>query len=145
MRAPVDGALPVVLNLAAPENGFAPIVGGFELEPNVKGINGAAGKEMADTAGSNDYVDANVIAAADRGIRAIDRSGNRAAFTCLTLWQGGLRFFPHGEGGGEFLLTQLVAGRCAPRSEEHTSELQSLRHLVCRLLLEKKNRARPRS
>src|ERR1035441_5287218 len=24
----------------------------------------------------------------------------------------------------------------APRSEEHTSELQSLRHLVCRLLLE---------
>src|SRR5947199_4286148 len=30
--------------------------------------------------------------------------------------------------------------RTAPqaRSEEHTSELQSLRHLVCRLLLEKK-------
>src|SRR5437899_7855223 len=26
------------------------------------------------------------------------------------------------------------------RSEEHTSELQSLRHLVCRLLLETKNR-----
>src|ERR1035441_8969121 len=25
------------------------------------------------------------------------------------------------------------------KSEEHTSELQSLRHLVCRLLLEKKN------
>src|SRR5947199_6391080 len=25
------------------------------------------------------------------------------------------------------------------RSEEHTSELQSLRHLACRLLLEKKN------
>src|SRR5262245_53285140 len=29
--------------------------------------------------------------------------------------------------------------RSARRSEEHTSELQSLRHLVCRLLLEKKN------
>src|SRR5437899_6974662 len=28
----------------------------------------------------------------------------------------------------------------ARRSEEHTSELQSLRHLVCRLLLEKKKR-----
>src|SRR5262245_64320453 len=26
------------------------------------------------------------------------------------------------------------------RSEEHTSELQSLRHLVCRLLLEKKDK-----
>src|SRR2546425_4014548 len=28
------------------------------------------------------------------------------------------------------------------RSEEHTSELQSLAYLVCRLLLEKKNRTR---
>src|SRR5438093_8623149 len=28
----------------------------------------------------------------------------------------------------------------APRSEEHTSELQSLTNLVCRLLLEKKKR-----
>src|SRR5947199_7365404 len=30
-------------------------------------------------------------------------------------------------------------GCAMPRSEEHTSELQSIRHLVCRLLLEKKN------
>src|SRR5436853_2141890 len=30
------------------------------------------------------------------------------------------------------------SGREMERSEEHTSELQSLRHLVCRLLLEKK-------
>src|SRR5947208_15683964 len=30
--------------------------------------------------------------------------------------------------------------RIRPRSEEHTSELQSPDHLVCRLLLEKKNR-----
>src|ERR1035441_4717466 len=29
---------------------------------------------------------------------------------------------------------------CSTRSEEHTSELQSLRHLVCRLLLEKKKK-----
>src|SRR5690625_3047703 len=28
---------------------------------------------------------------------------------------------------------------CHPRSEEHTSELQSRGHLVCRLLLEKNN------
>src|SRR5690625_6459851 len=32
------------------------------------------------------------------------------------------------------------ARRCWARSEEHTSELQSRGHLVCRLLLEKKNR-----
>src|SRR5262245_62599253 len=30
------------------------------------------------------------------------------------------------------------SARSVRRSEEHTSELQSLRHLVCRLLLEKK-------
>src|SRR6266853_946449 len=29
---------------------------------------------------------------------------------------------------------------CCPRSEEHTSELQSQSNLVCRLLLEKKNK-----
>src|SRR2546423_11643447 len=39
------------------------------------------------------------------------------------------------------------AGRVIPlqppvRSEEHTSELQSLAYLVCRLLLEKKNKTR---
>src|SRR5438045_8055662 len=31
------------------------------------------------------------------------------------------------------------------RSEEHTSELQSLRHLVCRLLLEKKKKHIPQT
>src|SRR5258705_3031588 len=31
-----------------------------------------------------------------------------------------------------------IGGEIIQRSEEHTSELQSLRHLVCRLLLEKK-------
>src|SRR2546429_5917381 len=40
---------------------------------------------------------------------------------------------------------QLVPGNVAflelNRSEEHTSELQSRLHLVCRLLLEKKNHA----
>src|SRR3989442_4454275 len=33
-------------------------------------------------------------------------------------------------------------GRGGPRSEEHTSELQSRPHLVCRLLLEKKKKDR---
>src|SRR5437899_6817681 len=31
------------------------------------------------------------------------------------------------------------------RSEEHTSELQSLRHLVCRLLLEKKKKKKKKT
>src|SRR5690349_22882955 len=48
--------------------------------------------------------------------------------------------------GGEELTAEhppgRSVGRCGPpagRSEEHTSELQSRRDLVCRLLLEKKN------
>src|SRR5262245_64282324 len=36
------------------------------------------------------------------------------------------------------LLKQTLYRTGGDRSEEHTSELQSLRHLVCRLLLEKK-------
>src|ERR1039458_10410111 len=45
-------------------------------------------------------------------------------------------------GNGPFLDITLAQARMlqrilAARSEEHTSELQSLRHLVCRLLLEK--------
>src|SRR3989442_7600288 len=39
---------------------------------------------------------------------------------------------------------RLVAGELV-RSEEHTSELQSRPHLVCRLLLEKKNTDRHRA
>src|SRR5205814_7868728 len=35
---------------------------------------------------------------------------------------------------------QLESIALEQRSEEHTSELQSLRHLVCRLLLEKKKK-----
>src|SRR5947199_7738318 len=61
---------------------------------------------------------------------------------------------PLGEEGGQFFpiilfsdcLEIAYAGWFAAesghelRSEEHTSELQSLRHLVCRLLLEKKKK-----
>src|SRR5437762_7989100 len=44
----------------------------------------------------------------------------------------------HDDGGGH----QRRAGRTGERSEEHTSELQSPMYLVCRLLLEKKNKHR---
>src|SRR2546422_292923 len=40
----------------------------------------------------------------------------------------------------ELLLQHLLVGDVADRSEEHTSELQSRLHLVCRLLLEKKKK-----
>src|SRR5256884_3660156 len=41
---------------------------------------------------------------------------------------------------GQSVVVATASGGSAPaRSEEHTSELQSRLHLVCRLLLEKKN------
>src|SRR6266404_1454888 len=51
----------------------------------------------------------------------------------LFFWPLLLRFFP-------FIWRRSFAGRPPLRSEEHTSELQSLAYLVCRLLLEKKKK-----
>src|SRR2546423_10990154 len=45
---------------------------------------------------------------------------------------------PRLQGGRKLQLRFHRPARVAARSEEHTSELQSLAHLVCRLLLEKK-------
>src|SRR5437899_3778542 len=42
------------------------------------------------------------------------------------------------EGADGEIVGGVLPPLAADRSEEHTSELQSLRHLVCRLLLEKK-------
>src|SRR2546422_7669633 len=39
--------------------------------------------------------------------------------------------------------TTIIGGKGKQRSEEHTSELQSRLHLVCRLLLEKKKKKPP--
>src|SRR5262245_47859445 len=69
----------------------------------------------------------------------------------ISLTEAWTRASEGGAGGArvaEFVREVLAQGAGEPaalqemqyvRSEEHTSELQSLRHLVCRLLLEKKN------
>src|SRR3712207_7661964 len=45
----------------------------------------------------------------------------------------------------EFRVARTVIASVNPRSEEHTSELQSRQYLVCRLLLEKKKKINPKS
>ena len=45
-----------------------------------------------------------------------------------------------GKGGKEFRCWKIRSMVTDARSEEHTSELQSLTNLVCRLLLEKKKK-----
>src|SRR5438309_4101837 len=50
----------------------------------------------------------------------------------------------NGDGTYTATLTSTTTGTANLRSEEHTSELQSQFHLVCRLLLEKKKDLAPR-
>src|SRR5256884_4470444 len=74
----------------------------------------------------------------------IRRPPRSTLFPYTTLFRSKDRFvFP--EVGERFLQLpsaargQLARPQSQKRSEEHTSELQSRLHLVCRLLLEKKN------
>src|SRR5258708_30614228 len=58
-------------------------------------------------------------------------SASRAtSFAVRARWRGSLKWRRRH--------TSTAVRHCAMRSEEHTSELQSPDHLVCRLLLEKK-------
>src|SRR3712207_7620951 len=66
------------------------------------------------------------------GARPRRRRGGR------DLWAGGTRGACGSPGAGRF-----VSAARTPRSEEHTSELQSRQYLVCRLLLEKKTKHTP--
>src|ERR1039458_9693322 len=59
--------------------------------------------------------------------------GNSAA-TMTSVWSGGRS--PYAVNSKKFGMWLFIISR----SEEHTSELQSLRHLVCRLLLVKSQR-----
>src|SRR2546422_2512060 len=53
---------------------------------------------------------------------------------------GGSRTCPHVHGTAPIWIFGATAHHRRLRSEEHTSELQSRLHLVCRLLLEKKKK-----
>src|SRR5258705_5772345 len=78
----------------------------------------------------------------------IRRPPRSTLFPYTTLFRSGVTVIPAGEEGLRIGSLSLEALRIPfefvetlkrwGRSEEHTSELQSLRHLVCRLLLEKK-------
>src|SRR5439155_19901367 len=56
----------------------------------------------------------------------------------LALDLNGSRPFPCGKMNSARRNSLVPSSPVSPRSEEHTSELQSRGHLVCRLLLEKK-------
>src|SRR5690348_18051928 len=73
----------------------------------------------------------------------IRRPPRSTLFPYTTLFRSGDAPEGAGEPGhlrGTHRGPDLIAMRAAKRSEEHTSELQSPVHLVCRLLLEKKKK-----
>src|SRR2546423_11555329 len=72
----------------------------------------------------------------------IRRPPRSTLFPYTTLFRSALRTHPPVEryaAAVAVVTGQQIVGGIAFRSEEHTSELQSLAYLVCRLLLEKKN------
>src|SRR5262245_64125282 len=69
------------------------------------------------------------------GMPIDDYHGDNAA-TEVSISSGGLRTIIN-KSPAHYWVTSPYNKK---RSEEHTSELQSLRHLVCRLLLEKKKK-----
>src|SRR5690625_5757058 len=71
------------------------------------------------------------------------RAASAAGFIERTAWvDGAALHYAEGPDNGPPLL--LIHGQMVDwRSEEHTSELQSRGHLVCRLLLEKKKQITP--
>src|SRR5262245_63820881 len=78
----------------------------------------------------------------------IRRPPRSTLFPYTTLFRSEEHGDRRGHVGERLAHTEVLAERSArtrgvprdERSEEHTSELQSLRHLVCRLLLEKKKK-----
>src|SRR5690349_23785830 len=70
------------------------------------------------------------------------RSGDGNPINKRNAWQARsllyVRLIPPGAADVAHNLVKIPADAKGPRSEEHTSELQSRRDLVCRLLLEKK-------
>src|SRR5258708_25744679 len=73
----------------------------------------------------------------------IRRPPRSTLFPYTTLFRSTVACVGAGVIGGGWVAHFLAQGfgvRCGVRSEEHTSELQSPDHLVCRLLLEKKKK-----
>src|SRR5258707_9630835 len=66
------------------------------------------------------------------------KASSRAAGSTIPPRETSTRYAPGLRAASALASSRQSAGR--PRSEEHTSELQSRQYLVCRLLLEKKKK-----
>src|SRR5438552_18925506 len=118
-------------------------------------------EQSASLPGSDMLSSADLRRVSSRALRAASRARD-AAIALLTIWRASFGLSSRNSASFAFTVDStrpLIAGfpsfdfvwpsNCgfcsfteitAARSEEHTSELQSPDHLVCRLLLEKKNK-----
>src|SRR5690554_7455665 len=78
----------------------------------------------------------------DAGPRSITSAPSAISLRACAMAASGARYRPPSEKLSEVMLTmpKMMSDLFMGRSEEHTSELQSRPHLVCRLLLEKKKK-----
>src|SRR5207253_3382398 len=91
-------------------------------------------RHVAEDCGNRDFI---IIARTD-GVSAVDAPETKRGLELAI--DRGLRYLDSGY--PDLLWCEFPTAERGPtetRSEEHTSELQSRGHLVCRLLLEKKN------
>src|SRR5687767_15961847 len=75
----------------------------------------------------------------------IRRPPRSTLFPYTTLFRSVQRVYGPEQGAAEADGKGMVAQQLRHRSEEHTSELQSLAYLVCRLLLEKKKKKKKKT
>src|SRR3982074_2033260 len=99
MSALFHRPLAVVFNHSAPEDGLALVIGGFELQPRIVGIDRATRKEMADLLRPDDHVDANGFAAPQGRLYFIQWRAHRRNFTVGVGGDLALRFFSYGKRG----------------------------------------------
>src|SRR2546425_5816244 len=121
----------------------------FQRNPHVLGVAGAV---LVKDCGLIGYAE-NILGAPGGGLRYLHDAQGRVvptrylstcncAYRRKTVLEAGGFLEDARLGGEDTLLAERVTalGSCVYRSEEHTSELQSLAYLVCRLLLEKKKK-----
>ena len=96
MGALLDGALAIVLNLAAPENSLSRGVAPLQFEPDVEGVHGSSGEKVADFFGAYDDVDARRGTGFESGAGLIERRRHLAHLAQEELLRG-LRLFANGE------------------------------------------------
>src|SRR5690554_5370183 len=108
-------------------------------------INGVKGLFLLDTGASTTCIDLNqqsvfLLDSSQSNVKA-SGAGSNDLYTEVSKGNR-IQLGKWKSNNNTFVLLDLTHVNIALRSEEHTSELQSRPHLVCRLLLEKKNERR---